>query len=456
MMDVVDLSMFLIPFRGKRKLSLFTREHMFCIIDVWVGDSMERIIFHVDVNSAYLSWEAIYRLQRGETVDLRTIPSAVGGDPKKRTGIILAKSGPAKKFNIQTGESLGAALKKCPELVMVPPNYSLYMKCSNAMTELLREYSPQIQRFSVDECFMDFTGMEKIYPDPLAVAHEIGNRLKTEYGFTVSIGISSNKLLAKMAGELKKPDGVSTLWPEEIQAKMWPLPVEELFMVGRATAPKLHKMSIYTIGDLAQYDPKFLAYNLKSHGHLIWQYANGLEDSLVKKSNRVMVKGIGNSTTLPKDIHTSEEAYLVLLSLTEMVAMRLRDIGQCARLVAVGIKTGEFDHYGHQHKVLTPTDSTTQIYEYAKTLFDESWRGEPIRHLGVRVSELCDNDFLQLSFFEDQKKAEKQRKLDAAIDEIRLKYDNKAIMRGCFAGSNVKPISGGVGEEDYPLMSSML
>lgn len=417
---------------------------------------MSRIIFHIDVNSAYLSWEAVYRLQHGEKLDLRTIPSAVGGDPKKRSGIILAKSGPAKPYKIQTGETLVAAFRKCPNLVVVPPNYNLYMKCSNSLVELLREYSEHIQRYSVDECFVDFTDMKRLYPDPLAVANEIKERVKNELGFTVSIGISSNKLLAKMAGELKKPDGVSTIWPDEVAQKMWPLPVEELFMVGRATLPKLHKLSIYTIGDLANYNVKYLEYALKSHGRLIWQYANGLEDSTVKKSNRVIVKGIGNSTTIPYDVDNQREAQLILMSLCETVAMRLRGLELCAALVAISIKTNEFEHYSHQRKFDTPTDSTKQIYEYAKTLFDESWKGELIRHLGVRVTELCSNDFVQINFFEDHDRIEKQRKLDEVIDQLRVRYDNRTIIRGCFLHSGIKPIAGGLPEDDFPIMSSLL
>lgn len=417
---------------------------------------MSRIIFHIDVNSAYLSWEAVYRLQHGEKLDLRTIPSAVGGDPKKRSGIILAKSIPAKPYNIQTGETLVAAFRKCPNLVVVPPNYNLYIKCSNSLVELLREYSEHIQRYSVDECFLDFTDMKRIYSDPIAVANEIRERVKNELGFTVSIGISSNKLLAKMAGELKKPDGVSTIWPEEIHEKLWSLPVEDLFMVGRATVPKLHKLSIYTIGDLAKYNVKHIEYTLKSHGRLIWQYANGIEDSLVRKSNQLIIKGIGNSTTIPYDVDNAREAHLILLSLSETVAMRLRDTGMCAMLVAISIKTSEFEHYGHQRKFYTPTDSTKQIFEYAKMLFDESWKGELIRHLGVRVSELCTNDFIQINFFEESNDIDKQRKLDSTIDQLRRRYDNKAVVRGCFLHSGIKPLAGGLPEDDYPLMSSLL
>ncbi len=417
---------------------------------------MRKIIFHVDVNSAYLSWEAVYRLQHGAKLDLRTIPSAVGGDPKKRSGIILAKSGPAKPYKIQTGETLVAAFRKCPNLMVVPPNYNLYMKCSNSMVDILKEYSEKVQRYSVDECFLDLSHMERIYPDPVETANEIRERIKRELGFTVSIGISSNKLLAKMGGELKKPDGVSTLWPEEIEEKLWPLPVEELFMVGRATVPKLRKMNIYTIGELANYDIKLLEYNLKSHGRLIWQYANGLEDSQVQKNSGPPVKGVGNSTTIAYDVDNPREAHLILMSLSEMVAMRLRNIGMCAMLVSVSIKTSEFEHYSHQRKFYTPTDSTRQIYEYAKALFDESWKGEGIRHLGVHVSELCTNDFLQMNLFEESEGLEKQRKLDVTIDQLRLRYDNKAVIRSCFLHSGIKPIAGGLPEDDYPLMSSLL
>lgn len=417
---------------------------------------MERVIFHIDVNGAYLSWEAVYRLQQGEKLDLRTIPSVVGGDPKKRSGIVLAKSTPAKEYKIQTGETLAAAYKKCPNLTVVPPNYNLYIKASNAMIELVREYSPKVQRFSIDECFVDFSGMRYLHTDPVAVAKEIRQRILDELGFAVSIGVSSNKLLAKMGGELKNPEGVSTLWPSEIQEKLWPLPVEELFMVGRATVPKLHKMSIFTIGDLAQYDPKHLCYNLKSHGQLIWDYANGREDSEVRRSNRLEMKGMGNSTTIAHDVTTAREAHMILLSLVETVSMRLRDAGMCAMLVGISIRTSEFEHYGHQRKFYTPTDATMQIYEYARELFDEAWQGEPIRHLGVRISELCGNDFVQVSFFEDTEKQDKQRKLDAAIDQIRLKYNNAAIVRGCFVNSGIKAMTGGVGEDDFPVMSSLL
>lgn len=413
----------------------------------------KRTIFHIDANSAYLSWEAAYRLQHGETVDLRTIPSVVGGDEASRHGIILAKSIPTKKFNIKTGETLREARQKCPELVVVPPRYELYMRCSSAMRDILGEYSPNIQVFSIDECFMELTNMERLFNDPVELAHIVKDRIKHELGFTVNIGISSNKLLAKVGGDLKKPDMVHTLFPEEIAEKMWPLPVEDLYMCGRATTSKLHKMGIYRVGELAKTELSTLKYFLKSHGELLWNYANGLENSPVRPGAPIPIKGIGNSTTIPFDVEDRRTAHLVLLSLVETVAMRLRHAAFCTQLVEVSIRTNELFSYSHQEKFSVPTDCTNAIYEKACGLFDAAWKGQPIRHLGVRVSELCSNEFLQLSMFE--KNREKQKRLDAAVDRIRMQYGSKAVVRSSFLNSGLKPVTGGV-IEDYTMMSSIL
>lgn len=411
-----------------------------------------RIIMHVDVNSAYLSWEAVSRLQHGESVDLRDIPSVVGGDEASRHGIVLAKSVPAKAYQIQTGESLYAVRQRCPNIVIVPPHYDLYMQCSAAMIRILEEYSPKVQIFSIDECFLDFTGMGKICNEPVQAAHMIRERVKHELGFTINIGISSNKLLAKIAGDLKKPDMVHTLYPEEIPLKMWPLPIEDLYMIGRATAPKLHQIGIYTIGQLAKTDPELLKYKFKSFGKIMQDFANGIEES--QFTGRPPIKGIGNSTTISFDIDNKEDAYKVLLSLTETVCMRLRQAGYCARLVSVSIKTTEFICASHQYKFSMPTDCTQYIYEIACRLFDKLWRGQPIRHLGVRVSELCDNDYVQLTIFEPYDG--KKHRLDIAIDKIRMKYGYESVIRSCFLHSGFRPVTGGVMQEDYQMMSSIL
>ncbi|WP_040214851.1 DNA polymerase Y family protein [Clostridium polynesiense] len=415
----------------------------------------DRIIFHIDVNSAYLSWEAVNRLQHGDKLDLRKIPSAVGGNPETRHGIILAKSIPAKKHNVSTGETLYSAYKKCPKLLVVPPNYHLYVSCSNAMINILKEYSPKIQRFSVDECFMDATEKENDYGQCLELAYTIKDRIKKELGFTVNIGISSNKLLAKMASDFKKPDLVHTLFQEEIKDKMWPLPVEDLFMVGRATAPKLHSLNIYTIGDLALYDKSLLVHKLKSFGTLLHNYANGIESSEVKESGNTIMKGMGASTTLAYDLEKRKEAHMVILSLTESLSMRLRDSKNCCSLIGVSIKSSDFARKSHERKLCAPTDSTEEIAEIACILFDEIWRGESIRHLGIRVSEFCTNDLCQISLF-SKRNIEKQQALDKAVDEIRLRYGSKSLIRGVFLHSGMKPINGGIGEDDYPVMTSLL
>lgn len=418
-------------------------------------NNFDKLIFHVDVNSAYLSWEATYRVQHGEKVDLREIPSVVGGDEESRHGIVLAKSIPAKKYKIATGESLFLARQKCPELVIAPPRYDLYMQCSNALNEILQQYTPQIQRFSVDESFLDFSNMKHLYPDYMKLAEEIKERIKKELGFTVNIGISSNKLLAKVASDFEKPDNIHTLFPWEIKDKMWPLPVEDLFMVGGATLPKLNKLNIFTIGELANYDLEVLKSVLKSHGALIWNYANGIDNSEVRKSSHIEMKGIGNSTTIPFDVEDKETAHLVLLSLAEMVSARLRNSQNCCSVISINIRSSNFISYSHQKKLYCPTDSTKKVAEVSCGLFDEKWNGEPVRHIGIHVTQLCTNEFYQCSLF-DNGNSEKERDLDKTLDKIRSKYGSGSVIRSSFLHSGLKSISGGIGEEDYPVMSSLL
>ncbi|HHV46548.1 MAG TPA: DNA polymerase IV [Tissierellia bacterium] len=411
----------------------------------------ERIIFHVDVNSAYLSWEAVYRLQHGESIDLREIPSIVGGDESKRHGIVLSKSIPAKEYGIVTGESVYSARQKCPNLTIVPPNYERYIKASNSMISLLNEYSPIIQRFSIDEVFMDCSHFKG--KDFLKIAYEIKERIKEELGFTVNIGISSNKLLAKMASDFKKPDRIHTLFPDEIKEKMWPLPVGELFMIGVKTQRKLNGRGIYTIGELANLDRKYIYSWLKMPGLLIWEYANGIENSPVR-SISYPVKSIGNSTTTSYDVDNRKEAYMFLLAISEMVGMRTRDLKLCGKVVSVSIRNEEFYSYSHQRKLDVATNSTNTIYETSKKLFDEMWDGKPIRRFNITLSELSSSDFYQLSLLEGY--SEKDEKLNKAIDRIRCKYGYNSIIRSCFLHSGINPIIGGVMEEEYPMMSSII
>ncbi|NLC03156.1 MAG: DNA polymerase IV [Tissierellia bacterium] len=408
-----------------------------------------RIIFHIDVNSAYLSWEASYALQHGAEIDLRTIPSIVGGDQSKRHGIVLAKSIPAKKFNIITGETVYSAYQKCPELIMVSPNYERYIKASDAMVSLIQEYSPYIQRYSIDEVFVDYSNSNHHWLD---TAYEIKDKIEKELGFTVNIGIGENKLLAKIASDFKKPNNVHTLFPYEIKDKMWPLPVGDLFMVGSRTKAKLNGRGIFTIGELAALDREYIYSWLKKPGLLIWEYANGIENSMVR-NNPIPVKSVGNSTTTSFDVDNRHEAHMILLAISEMIGMRVRDIEQNGSVISVSITNGDFYSYSHQRKLDIPTSSTNLIYKTAKKLFDEMWKGESLRRFSINISELSSNDFFQLSVLENYNK--KQEILDKTIDELRYRFGYESVIRSCFLHSGIKPLIGGVVMEDeYPMMSS--
>lgn len=320
----------------------------------------EKVIFHIDVNSAFLSWEAVYRLEQGGTVDLREIPCAVGGDKTKRRGIILAKSLSAKACGVKTGEPLTEALKKCPSLIVVPAHHSMYRRYSQKFLNILREYSPSVEQYSIDEAFMDMTGMEKLIGNPVAFAHKLKNRISKELGFTVNIGISGNKYLAKMASDFEKPDKVHTLFQTEIKTKMWPLPVSDLLFVGKATAQVLKKLGIYTIGDLANTDVEILKCHLKKQGESIWNFANGRDTSLVESESQGN-KGYGNSTTIAFDVTDEGTAKMVLLSLCETVAARLRKDDVKAEVVSVSVRDFEMKTVSHQRVMAAPTNITGEI-----------------------------------------------------------------------------------------------
>ncbi|EHI99016.1 DNA-directed DNA polymerase [Clostridium sp. DL-VIII] len=412
-----------------------------------------KIIFHIDVNSAYLSWTAVKLLQYGSELDIRKIPSVIGGSEENRHGIILAASIPAKKYGIKTGEPIYSARLKCRDLVVYPPDYNWYVRSSDALYKLLSEYSSKIQRYSIDECFIDATHFKENYK---RIAMRIKMRITQELGFNCNIGISTNKLLAKMASDFKPKNTIHTLFKEEIPLKMWDLPVEDLFMVGRASAAKLKKLNINTIGELAHSDVNLLINKLHSHGKLIYEYANGIDNSEIRESNYLEVKGIGNSTTISYDVETMEEAFKILLSLTESVAMRLRESNSLCGLVVVSVKTNQFAYYSHQKPLKSNTDSTNVIFEGIKEAFKEVWKGEKIRQLGVRVTKLCANSYVQETLF-DFEKNEKQRKLDKTLDALRNKYGKEAVMRSTFLHSGVKPLNGGTGSDEYyPMMSSIL
>lgn len=388
---------------------------------------MKKQILHVDVNNAFLSWSAVERLKQGEKVDIRTIPAIIGGDEQQRKGVVLAKSNIAKQFGIQTGEPIYFARKKCPNLQVFQGDFKTYYKYSDALYNLFLEYTEKIERFSIDECFLDMTEYIQKGRNLIDIAYEINKRVKEEFGFTVNIGISENKLLAKMASDFEKPDKVHTLWKEEIQNKMWKLPISELFMVGRKSIPKLQKMGIKTIGDLAKKDEKELIKAFGKYGKMIWEYANGIDLSEVNYKQE-KPKGIGNSITLPYDYSNIEKLEEVLLALVEQVTYRLRHHELLANVVNVQIKTNEFKVLSHQRKLDFPTDSTKIIQEMAKKLLKEIYNNVPIRLIGVRVDQLVEKEQRQISLFENTEN-EKQKKIDSVLDKIKEKYGYETITR---------------------------
>ncbi len=396
---------------------------------------MERLIFHIDVNSAFLSWEAARRVKEG-LPDLREIPSAVGGDPKTRTGIVVAKSIPAKKYGIQTGEPVAMALRKCPDLVVVPSDFSLYTKNSQAFKAICKSYAPAMESFSIDEVFLDMTGTSLIYPDPIAVAYEIKDKIYGELGFTVNVGISVNKLLAKMASDFEKPNKVHTLFPSEIPSKMWPLPIRELLFLGKASEKKLIDFGIHTIGELArEKESNIQALLGEKTGHQLYQYARGIDNSPVLEIPEES-KGFSVEKTFNDDIVSLEQVQPILLEQCDILAARMRRKGKKCTCISVTFRTLDFKNRSHQTKLPNATDMTDEIYANARTLFREFWKGQPLRLVGVALTGLTDDGFEQMSLFEDTKKKEQRQKLDAALDSIRIKFGNDKITRASIMNSN--------------------
>ena len=392
----------------------------------------ERLIFHIDVNSAFLSWESVARLREDPAVlDLRTIPSAVGGDASKRHGIVLAKSTPAKAFGVATGEPLAQALRKCPSLVVVPSHYELYVSFSRKLIHLLEDYTPDIEKFSIDEAFLDMTETIHLFGSPAETADAIRRRVREELGFTVNVGIAPNKLLAKMASDFEKPDRTHTLFREEIPSKMWPLPIRDLFLVGGAAQRKMEAMGLRTIGDLARCDLELLKSQLgDKYSRQIHRYANGIDDEPVEERAAVN-KGYGNRITLARDVSDTETACQVLLSLAETVGARLRADHVLCNQVCVELKDWRFHSSSHQGALQFPTDSTSVIYEEACRLLREFWDGTPVRLIGIRTGKISDHAFVQMSLFETEQDR-KRLKMEQAVDQIRSRFGTDSIKRASF------------------------
>lgn len=386
---------------------------------------MERQILHVDVNNAFLSWTAVERLKNGETEDIRNIEAVIGGDEEKRTGVVLAKSIKAKEKGVTTGEPLFSARKKCRNLKTFSPDFKVYKYYSDKLYELLSEYTDVIERFSIDECFLDLTHslMGRKLMD---IAYEIKNRAKEELGFTVNIGVANNKLLAKMASDFKKPDMVHTLYKEEIESKMWNLPVNELFMLGRKSSMKFNSMQIRTIGDLAKTDRDRIYKKFGKNGIKMWEYANGIDTSQVE-SKEPLPKGIGNSVTLPKDISGAKEIIPVIAALVEKVMYRLRAHNMQATTVNVQLKTKDFEIYSHQKSFISPTDSTIDVLNLAKQIYKEMDKDYIVRLVGVRVDKLSKKENMQLSLFDTQIK--KENNIDKVMDSLNNKFGYSTVKR---------------------------
>lgn len=390
----------------------------------------KRKILHIDVNNAFLSWTALDMLEKGSKVDIRTIPSVIGGDEQNRRGVVLAKSNIAKKYGIITGETLYKARQKCPSVQVFAGSSHRYEEFSNKLYNLLLEYTDKIERFSIDECFLDMTEY-LMGQDILFIANEIKDRVEKELKFTVNIGISENKVLAKMASDFEKPNKIHTLYKSEIKKKMWPLKVSELFMLGRKSVPKLNSIGIYTIGDVATETKEFMNRKFGKHGIQMWEYANGIDESEVIYE-KVLPKGVGNSLTLPKDTSNLEDLNKVLLSLVEKTTYRLRKYNLYAKVVTVHIRTKDFQNYTHQMKLNSPTNVTREIYDISKKLLKEIYKGRELRLIGISTSELVDkNTSIQTNIFDiienNDNKHEKYTKVDSTLDKLKSKFGDDII-----------------------------
>lgn len=387
---------------------------------------MTRIIMHIDVNNAFLSWTAVSLLQQGYGYDIRASYAVIGGDEKSRRGIVLAKSPSAKKMGIVTGETLYSARKKCASLRTFPPNYNWYQKMSASLFELLSHYTCDIEVFSIDECFLDYGKVKKLYGDELAFAQKLQKEIYDTLGFTVNIGIANNKLCAKMASDFSKPNRIHTLYDVEVKAKMYPLPIEDLFGIGKKTSEKLRKLKINTIGDLARASSLELYKYFKNQAIKMVEMAQGIDSSEVipaKDENQC----ISNSTTLEHDSVDKVEIYQILESISYNVAVELRRQHKYAYVICVQLKDRYFKSYSHQRKLKNATNLTKEIYEISKQLFHEMWQGEAIRLVGIRLDQLMNCSHHQVSLFEPVEVRDHDVKLEKTLDELQTKYGDKIV-----------------------------
>lgn len=386
----------------------------------------KKVVFHIDINNAFLSWTAVKLLKEGYGKDIRTIPSIIGGDEEKRHGIVLAKSPVAKKYGIKTAETIYSARKKCPNLEIFPPEMDYYHEMSNMFFNYLEKYTPCIEKLSVDECFMDMSNSSLLYDDLIVLAYQIKNEVYSKYGFTVNIGISSSKICAKMASDMEKPNKVHTLFLNEIERKMWPLPVEELYMVGKHASEKLHNLGIHTIGELAITDEDFLIKHFGKHGTTMKNYANGISEDLSTNSEEKS-KSISTSETFSSDIGEKNKLLQILYRQVDILCKDLRKQKIYTSTIAITYKTSDFVSYSKQMTISPVTNSTEQISKYISNLLDQSWKNEPLRNIGVRFSNLTNKKQKQISIFTNESQEEKSDTVQETMDKINDKYGSSVI-----------------------------
>ena len=386
---------------------------------------MARTILHCDCNGFYASVECALN------PSLKDIPMAVGGSRENRHGIILAKNELAKKYGIVTAETIGSALSKCPNLTIVPPHHDIYEEYSERVNAIYRDYTEQVEKFGIDESWLDVTGSLKLFGDGETIANLIRERVKKEIGITISVGVSFNKVFAKLGSDLKKPDAVTVLSEENFKEKIYNLPCDMLLFVGKNTASGLKALGINTIGDIAKADEKLLSERFGKHGKMLSIYAKGLDDAPVSSYlDEREIKSVGNGTTFPKDLVSREEIKSAIYFLADSVASRLRQENLKCTTVQLTIRDTSFNTITRQ-KSISSTNSLHNIANECMILFDTKWeKGKPVRMLTVTASSLCSNDSpTQLSLFDDETRTEKHEKVDAAMDAIKKKFGNSSVFR---------------------------
>ena len=387
---------------------------------------MKRQILHVDVNNAFLSWTAVDMLKQGSKVDIREMASVIGGDEHSRHGIVLAKSPVAKKLGVKSAEPIYMAKKKCPDLEVYPPQYKWYYKKSRELMDYLSKYSPHLEQYSVDECFLDMSGMTYIYKDLEQLAHKIKDEVKEKFGYTVNIGIGNNKLCAKMASDFEKPDKVHTLYKDEIVSKLWPLDVGDLFMCGKSTKNELNKLSIYTIGDLAKKDLKFLERHFKSQGRYLYNASRGLDDDKVEVKTSKN-QSISVTETLPFNTTDPDKLKEILFRQTEEITRELRSKKLFTKTVAVIFKNSSFVSYSAQATLDKPTNNTKEILKKIYEVFDDNYKEDEIRLIGARLANLTNTKEEQISLFDEEENSEKEDNIQKTIDNINNKFGKSLI-----------------------------